>query len=64
MIQADIDALSAVVSRFQRHSYEALTPSRLVEVLEERAFLLGQLDALTYELSSPFGLPNGRRTWL
>ncbi len=62
MIQTDIDALSAVVSRFQRHSYEALTPAKLAEVLEERAFVIGQLDALTYELRSPFARPNGRRT--
>ncbi|OCB27625.1 hypothetical protein A5674_01075 [Mycobacterium malmoense] len=62
-IQVEIDALSAAVSRFERHSYEALTPSGLVDVLEECAFLIGQLDALRYELCSPFGRPVGRRAW-
>jgi hypothetical protein len=61
-IQADVDALSAAVSRFAGHSYEALTPSELLDVLEERAFLVGQLDALMYELRSPFARPRGRRT--
>ncbi|HEX5256974.1 MAG TPA: hypothetical protein VFW69_24460 [Mycobacterium sp.] len=61
-IEADYDALCAVVARFQKHSYEALTFSELVEVLEDYEFLIGWLDAFKYELGSPFTLPSGRRT--
>ncbi len=34
--QEDIDAVCAVISRFQGLSYEALTAAELVDVLEER----------------------------
>lgn len=63
-LRRDVDALCAVVSRFRKHSYEALTVVELVEVLEERALAIGQLEALKYELRSPFIRPSGRRTWL
>ncbi|OBH60591.1 hypothetical protein [Mycobacterium sp. E2479] len=61
-IQAVIDVLTAAVSSYERHFYQALTPSELVDVLEEGAFLVGQLDALMYELRSPFARPRGRWT--
>jgi hypothetical protein len=61
-IHADVDALSAAVSRFQALSWEALTPAELVDVLGKYAFLIGRLDALIYELRCPFARPSGRRT--
>ncbi|GAB1816339.1 hypothetical protein [Mycobacterium sp. MUNTM1] len=61
-IQADYDALCAVVARLQEHSYEAITFSELVEVLEEYEFLVGWRGAVRYELRSPFLRPTGRRT--
>lgn len=60
-IQADVDALSAALSRFQALSWEALTPAELVDALGKYAFLTGRLDALIYELRSPFARPSGRR---
>lgn len=59
-IQDDIDALSAALSRFQALSWEALTPAELVGVLEKYAFVIGRLDAVIYELRSPFARPSGR----
>lgn len=47
-LQDDVDALRAVISCFQGHSYEALTAAEGVDALEERAFLIGALDALGY----------------
>jgi hypothetical protein len=61
-IGADIDALSAAFSRFEAISWETMTPAELVYVLGSYAFLVGRLDALTYELLSPFARPRGRRT--
>lgn len=61
-IDADIDALSAAFSRFEAISWEALTPAELVGVLEKYAFVIGRLDAVIYELRSPFARPSGRRT--
>lgn len=61
-IHADIDALSAALSRVQALLWEALTPTELVDVLGTYAFLVGRLDALIYELRSPFALPSGRHT--
>ncbi|OBH64637.1 hypothetical protein A5685_20495 [Mycobacterium colombiense] len=61
-IQADVDALRAALSRFQALSWEALTPAELVDVLGKYVFLTGRLDALIYELRSPFAWPSGRRT--
>jgi hypothetical protein len=61
-LQDDVDALRAVISCFQGHSYEALTAAEGVDALEERAFLIGALDALGYELCSPFTRPSERRT--
>lgn len=61
-IQADVDSLSAAVSRFQALSWEALTAAELVAELGKYAFLIGRLDALIYELRSPFARPSGRRT--
>ncbi|OBL07759.1 hypothetical protein A5646_13295 [Mycobacterium sp. 1245499.0] len=60
-IQADVDALSAAVSRFQALSWEALTPAELVDVLERYACFIGRLDALIYELRSPFARLGGTR---
>jgi hypothetical protein len=60
-VQVDIDALSATASQVQALSWEALTPAELVDVLEKYAFLIGRLDALIYELRSPFARPSGRR---
>ncbi|OBB88192.1 hypothetical protein A5760_24940 [Mycobacterium colombiense] len=57
-IQADVDALSAAVSRFQAPSWDALTPAELGKY----AFLIGRLDALIYELRSAFARPSGRCT--
>ncbi len=61
-IDADIDALSAALSRFEAISWEAMTPAELVDVLGSYAFLIGRLDAVIYELRSPFARPSGRRT--
>ncbi|RAU98402.1 hypothetical protein DQP58_05765 [Mycobacterium colombiense] len=60
-IQADVDALSAAVSRFQALSWEAMTPAELVDALERYALFVGRLDALIYELSSPFTRLGGTR---
>ncbi|HET9890888.1 MAG TPA: hypothetical protein VFQ42_10335 [Mycobacterium sp.] len=59
-IQADVDALSAALSRFEAISWEAMTPAELVVVLDEYAFLIGRLEAVEYELLSPFARPRGR----
>ncbi|MGN6338405.1 hypothetical protein [Mycobacterium sp.] len=61
-IGADIDALSAAFSRFEAISWEAMTPAELVDVLDEYAFLIGRLEAVEYELRSPFARLRGRRT--
>ena len=61
-IAADIDALSAAFSRFEAISWETMTPAELVDVLDEYAFLIGRLEAVEYELLSPFARPRGRRT--
>ncbi|MGD1171257.1 hypothetical protein ACKUVQ_24600 [Mycobacterium seoulense] len=45
-------------------SRESLTAPELVAALDRYLFLVGRLDALIYELSSPFVRPVGRRTWL
>ncbi len=45
-------------------SLDSLTAPELVAVLDRYLFLVGRLDALIYELSSPFVRPVGRRTWL
>ncbi|WP_165607880.1 hypothetical protein [Mycobacterium mantenii] len=49
------------INRFPVHSDEALLPAELMELLEERAFLIGRLKALRYELCSPFARPIGPR---
>lgn len=61
-IHADIDALSAALSRVEALSWEALTTAELLDVLGTYAFLSGRLDALIYELRSPFARPSGRHT--
>lgn len=40
-------------------SFDSLTAPELVAALDRYGFLLGRLDALIYELSSPFGRPIG-----
>ncbi|MEE2854949.1 MAG: hypothetical protein VX424_20100 [Actinomycetota bacterium] len=56
--------MSAALSRFQALSWESLSPAEFVDALEKYVFLVGRLDALTYELWSPFAQPSGRRRWL
>ena len=58
----EIDALRAMASRLEGLAYEGLTASELVVVLDEYAFLIGRLEAVEYELLSPFTRPSGRRT--
>ncbi|OBG71837.1 hypothetical protein [Mycobacterium sp. E3305] len=61
--------IDAVLERFERAqdvffaSLDSLTAVELVAALDRYGFLLGRLDALIYELSSPFGPPRGRPIW-
>ena len=61
-IDALFDEFDAAHSRFLASSFDSLTAPELLAVSERYAFLMGRLDALRYELSSPFGRPSGRRT--
>ena len=51
-----------MASRLEGRVYEGLTASELVVVLDEYAFLIGRLEAVEYELLSPFARLRGRRT--
>ncbi|WP_322861387.1 hypothetical protein U8D42_08910 [Mycobacterium europaeum] len=61
------DRFAAVLDRVELAQYlffastGSLTGSELIAALDRYAFLMGQLDALIYELSSPFGWPGERR---
>ncbi|OMB96293.1 hypothetical protein A5739_09840 [Mycobacterium colombiense] len=43
-------------------SLDSMTASERVAALDGYEFLTGRLDALIYELRSPFAPPSGRRT--
>ncbi|OBH15077.1 hypothetical protein [Mycobacterium sp. E3247] len=59
---AVLDDVEGSLDRFLA-SIDSLTAGDLVEALDCYALLMVRLDALIYELSSPFGRPGGRRTW-
>ncbi len=61
-IDAVFDALDADLDRVCALSFDALTTPELVDVLEKRALVVGRLQAVRYELGSPFTRPSGRRT--
>jgi hypothetical protein len=52
-----LDAFDAAHNRFLASSFDALTAAELVVLLQRYAFLMGRLDALRYELASPFAGP-------
>ena len=43
-------------------SLDSLTVPELIAALERYECLIGRLDAVVYELRSPFARPSGRRT--
>lgn len=66
-----IDAVSgwsSLLDRFEAAqnllfaSLDSMTVAERVAALERRQFLTGRLDALIYELRSPFVRPSGLRT--
>jgi hypothetical protein len=56
-----LDAIEAAHDRVLALPFDWLTRSELLSILKRYEFLMGRLDALEYELTSPFGRP-GRRT--
>jgi hypothetical protein len=59
-IDAAFDELDAAIGRFLAAPLGPLTAAELLAMLERYAFLMGRLDSLRYELTSPFVRP-GRR---
>jgi hypothetical protein len=63
-IDAAFDEFDAAIGRFLAASFGSLTAPELLAILERYALLIGRLDALRYELTSPFrapGRPDKRR---
>lgn len=60
-LNAVLDEVNVSLDRFLA-SIDSLTAGELIEARGRYALLTVRLDALTYELSSPFGCPTGRRT--
>ena len=58
----EIDALRPMASRLEGLAYEGPTAAELVVILDQYAILIGRLEAVEYELLSPFTRPSGRRT--
>jgi hypothetical protein len=57
-----LDVFELAQDRSFSLSPAGLTVPELLALLERYAFLMGRLDALKYELASPFGAPGrGRR---
>jgi hypothetical protein len=59
-IAAAFDELDATIGRFLAAPLGSLTAPELLAILERYAFLMGRLDALQYELTSPFVRPARR----
>jgi hypothetical protein len=57
-IDAIFDELDAAQSRLLASSFDSLTGPELLAVLGRYALLMGRLDALRYELTSPFARPS------
>lgn len=57
-IDALLDEFEAAHSRFLSSRFDSLTHPKLLAVLERYALLVGRLEALRYELTSPFARPS------
>lgn len=53
------DILDVVEAVYCEPAYDVLTAAEWVALAQRYRFLLGRLDVLTYELTSPFVLPHG-----
>ncbi|WP_142254625.1 DUF222 domain-containing protein, partial [Mycobacterium colombiense] len=54
-LQRDIDALCAVASRFQEHSYEALTNPERLGILEKFECVIRKLQTPSHQLINQIG---------
>jgi hypothetical protein len=53
-VDAAFDQFEAAEGRLLASSFESFATPELLELLERRAFLVGRIDALIYELTSAF----------